>query len=257
MERRSILDVIPAAGNYFEIDCDDASTATTYAAYLAFIGEAADHTFDVGTVERAGYANPKLDISTHLNSAGQWKIVGVSRTMNNRDFTGLNVKLIVEINEGAARRARVRPAAEDHQGRDGRREVPRSHPRRVAPEDERVPDRGHRRGADAQPRVGHQLRRRRRRGAREHLAHAARRRHVLQHDGHGDDPLGRRCRHRAHPGRQVPWPQRHQGRLLWLWREKPRSTSWLDNSHRVMSYAISYRSTRGWNDGRGILGVQA
>jgi hypothetical protein len=102
MERRSILDVIPAAGNYFEIDCDDASTATTYAAYLAFIGEAADHTFDVGTVERAGYANPKLDISTHLNSAGQWKIVGVSRTMNNRDFTGLNVKLIVEINEGAA-----------------------------------------------------------------------------------------------------------------------------------------------------------
>lgn len=101
-ERETRVMVIPTANNYFEIDCDDASTFTTYATYLAAIGEAADHTFDVGTVDRAGYANPRLDISTHSTSTAQWKIVDISKSKNNRDFSGLNVKLVVEINEGAA-----------------------------------------------------------------------------------------------------------------------------------------------------------
>lgn len=48
-----------------------------------------------------------------------------------------------------------------------------------------------------------------------------------------------------------------EGRLKWFWRKKPRSTQWLTNSHQVLNYSISYRATRGWNDARGMLCVNA
>lgn len=48
-----------------------------------------------------------------------------------------------------------------------------------------------------------------------------------------------------------------EGRLRWFWRERPSSRTWVDNNHQVMNYAISYRATRGWNDPRGILCVNA
>ena len=90
---------IPAAGNYFEIDCDDAATATTYAAYLALKGELCDHRLK-SLSETDGKVWPRLDISTHATASGQWKIEQISKSMNNVDFAGANVKLIVSVFEG-------------------------------------------------------------------------------------------------------------------------------------------------------------
>lgn len=98
-ERETRLWYIPAAGNYFEVDCDDAATATTYAAYLAFQGELCDHRLKTGS-ETDGKAWPRLDISTHATANGQWKIEQISKSMNNVDFAGANVKLVVSVFEG-------------------------------------------------------------------------------------------------------------------------------------------------------------
>lgn len=98
-DRESRVWYIPAAGNYWEIDCDDAATATTYAAYLAFQGELCDHRLKSSS-ETDGKAWPRLDISTHATASGQWKIEQISKSMNNVDFAGANVKLIVSVFEG-------------------------------------------------------------------------------------------------------------------------------------------------------------
>ena len=98
-ERKSQLLVIPAEAGMWEIECDDAATATTEAAYRAFIGENCDHTLAgaSGTL-----VNPRLDISEHVATTAQWRILGISDTANNRDFSGNYVKLIVRVNEGQA-----------------------------------------------------------------------------------------------------------------------------------------------------------
>lgn len=97
--RRTWVHVIPTEKAYWEIDVDDAVTATTFADYVAFIGENADH---VLTLSSDGLSvNPRLDISGHATSATLgWRIVGVSRTKYNKDFAGAYVKLIVQANEG-------------------------------------------------------------------------------------------------------------------------------------------------------------
>jgi hypothetical protein len=102
-ERETRVWYYPAAGNLFEIDCDDASTAATYAAYLALRGELCDHRLSATTATADGKAKPLLDISTHVApaSSAQWKIEDISKTMNNVDFAGLYVKLIVSVYEGA------------------------------------------------------------------------------------------------------------------------------------------------------------
>ncbi len=94
--RQSKIGYLPVAEYYWEIDCDDAVTATTYAAYLALIGTACDHVLTTGSEPKS---NVMLDISTTSTSDGQWKIVGISDTVMNQDFSGNYVKLIVEINE--------------------------------------------------------------------------------------------------------------------------------------------------------------
>lgn len=48
-----------------------------------------------------------------------------------------------------------------------------------------------------------------------------------------------------------------EGKLTWYWNERPKSRQWVTNSHMVLNYAIYYLATRGWNDARGILGVNA
>ncbi len=98
LERQLKILVIPLApGMQFEIDVDDIVTATTEAGYQAFIGENCQHQL-TGAVG-AAHAFPKLDISTHANTATfPWRIVGISKTFENIDFSGANVKLIVEAN---------------------------------------------------------------------------------------------------------------------------------------------------------------
>jgi hypothetical protein len=87
--------VIPAADIVFEADCDEATTATTEAAYLAFVGENVDTIY----VPSGGKGNPRLDISTHVATTAQWRIVEISKTRNNQDFSGNYVKLCVVVNE--------------------------------------------------------------------------------------------------------------------------------------------------------------
>lgn len=99
-ENRSKVLVVPFGRNYWEIDCDDASTATTFAAYRALVGENAEFTFsrDATDADRPK-ANPLLDISTHNTTTQAMRIVDVSHTALNQDYSGLYVKLIVQVNE--------------------------------------------------------------------------------------------------------------------------------------------------------------
>lgn len=95
-ERQSFIQIIPVMGNRFEADCDDATTATTEAAYLAFIGENVDHRLTTASEPKT---NVMLDISTHATTTAQWRIVDISQNRANVDFSGAFVKLIVECNE--------------------------------------------------------------------------------------------------------------------------------------------------------------
>lgn len=96
--RRSMVGVVPASAGYWEIDVDDATTATTKAAYVALLGSNCDHAVPGNTSETS--ADPKLDISTtNTTQDNTWRVVDISSTMANKDFSGANVKLIVAIND--------------------------------------------------------------------------------------------------------------------------------------------------------------
>ena len=101
-ETTSKLIVAPFGDNIWEIDVDDATTATTLAAYRAFVGENADFVYSPDTTNSdRPRANPVLDISTHATTAAlHFRIVGVSKTRENADFSGANVKLLVQLNQG-------------------------------------------------------------------------------------------------------------------------------------------------------------
>ena len=97
LERQSKLLVVPVESGVWEIDCDDAVTATTQAAYQAYIGENANHIHD--TTATNTRPTPRLDISTHnTTSTLVWNIVGISKTQDNQDFSGNYVKLLVQAN---------------------------------------------------------------------------------------------------------------------------------------------------------------
>jgi hypothetical protein len=94
LERQSFVGIILCVGNIFEVVCDDAVTATTQAAYTAFIGENTD--ISINQVSGSTLATPKLDISLHETGGATkvWRIVGLSKTPN-IDYSGANVPLLV------------------------------------------------------------------------------------------------------------------------------------------------------------------
>lgn len=97
LERQSKVLVVPVGWGLWDVDVDDATTATTLAAYQLFIGENADHILT--GVSGQVRAFPKLDISGHgTSNALHWRIVRVSPTQENQDFSGANVKLTVAAN---------------------------------------------------------------------------------------------------------------------------------------------------------------
>jgi hypothetical protein len=102
-ERRSFVYVVPAHWGLWEIDVDDKVTATTLATYRALINENTEHTVPGGTatgVAPTDSADPYLDISLHAVTATLgWRIMDVSETLDNIDFSGSYVKLIVAVNE--------------------------------------------------------------------------------------------------------------------------------------------------------------
>jgi len=98
LERQSTVLVVPMGENQlWEIDADDSTTATTEAAYQAFIGEHTDIRHD--TTSTNTRATPRLDISAHnTTSTLVWNIRGISPTLDNQDFSGNYVKLLVSPN---------------------------------------------------------------------------------------------------------------------------------------------------------------
>jgi len=96
-ERRSKVLVWPVEAFIWEVDVDDATTATTYAGYIAFIGENLNHV----CVRSGTKATPKIDISTHATTEDlDWRVEGISPSLYNKDFSGANVKILVSCNDG-------------------------------------------------------------------------------------------------------------------------------------------------------------
>ena len=100
IERISQVLVVPASAGIWEIDVDDNVTATTQAAYQAFIGENCDHRNTPNDAQLQ--VNPLLNIASHNPATATlaWRIRGISSNFQNQDFSGTFVKLLVSINKG-------------------------------------------------------------------------------------------------------------------------------------------------------------
>lgn len=94
--RESRVEVIPVANQVFEVDCDDASTATTYAAYVTLIENNADFSWNRDSNTLLG--NPRLDISDNKTATAQCRILDVM-SPSMQDFTGNYVKVEVTFTE--------------------------------------------------------------------------------------------------------------------------------------------------------------
>lgn len=100
IDRQSRVLVVPVSQGFWEADCDDNVSATTFQAYQAFVGENVDVKQTVQPTLLQ--ANPMIDISTHaVTSTLQWRIAGISQNLSNQDFSGQYVKLVININKGA------------------------------------------------------------------------------------------------------------------------------------------------------------
>lgn len=92
----SIVYCIPISSAVWEVDVDENTTATTEPAYRDMIGENVDH---INTNSPTDRLNPKLDISSNATTATlSMRIVGISTSLENADFTGTGVKLYVRAN---------------------------------------------------------------------------------------------------------------------------------------------------------------
>lgn len=97
IDRQTKVLVLPVQGRLWEVDVDDAVTATTLAGYQAFIGENVNTIYS--GVAATGKASPRVDISLHATTnTFQWNIMDVSPSMMNQDFAGANVKIVVQCN---------------------------------------------------------------------------------------------------------------------------------------------------------------
>jgi hypothetical protein len=95
IDRQTQVLVRLAQGTLWEVDVDDAVSATTLAGYQAFIGENVNIIYSASAT--TGKASPKVDISGHATTnTFQCNIVDVSPSLMNQDFAGANVKLIVQ-----------------------------------------------------------------------------------------------------------------------------------------------------------------
>ncbi len=93
-ERQSFVYAMPAQRVIFEADCDDATSITTYANYLAAVGENVDIVIGDGTSN--ALADPLLDISTHaVTNTLTMRIHGISELNPFMDPAGTFFKLLV------------------------------------------------------------------------------------------------------------------------------------------------------------------
>lgn len=96
-ERASQVWVVPAVGAVFEGDVDDNVTFTTEIGYKTAIGKNVDISLNSASGDIHAY--PKLKIATvATTNTLQARILGVSDTVFNQDFSGKNVKLLFTFN---------------------------------------------------------------------------------------------------------------------------------------------------------------
>jgi hypothetical protein len=94
------IGILPFGRDIWEIDHNGASL-TTEAQYRALAEANANLIYvrDTANPDRPK-AGPALDISAAGAATAHFRIFGVSKTQENQDFTGLNVKLLVQLNQG-------------------------------------------------------------------------------------------------------------------------------------------------------------
>jgi hypothetical protein len=103
LQRQSRVYYIPIESCIWAAQCDDAVTFTTEATYQAAIGE--NVTLVNTGASGENRAKPKLDISEHATTnTHPFKIVGLSQTAGNQDYSGANVELYVISNGTIASR---------------------------------------------------------------------------------------------------------------------------------------------------------
>lgn len=99
-ERETTVLVIPFDDAVFEIDCDDATSATTFAAYRTLVGNNGDLvTTGNATTGKASYMLDISDVVANTTTSAQLRVLDISPTMANQDFSGNYVKLLVVANE--------------------------------------------------------------------------------------------------------------------------------------------------------------
>lgn len=98
LERTSVLRVISAADAVFEADADDGVTAITEATFRSYIGENCDITATAGSTT-TGQSGHCIDISTHVPTTAQCRILGIASYPGGQDFTSSRVKLDVKFHE--------------------------------------------------------------------------------------------------------------------------------------------------------------
>lgn len=98
LARQHFVYVLPAIGYEFEVDVDDGVTATTESAYKQFIGENVNLSYAAAAFNSGTGAFPRLAIAGHaVTNTFQFRIVDLAEEVN-IDYSGLNVKLIVQVN---------------------------------------------------------------------------------------------------------------------------------------------------------------
>lgn len=92
--------ILPFGRDLWEIDHRNGAL-TTEAAYKAISEHNADlvYTRDITNPDRPR-ANPQLDLTSTGSATAHFRIFGVSKSCENVDFSGANVKLLVQLNEG-------------------------------------------------------------------------------------------------------------------------------------------------------------
>lgn len=98
LSRQDFLIVTPAAAYDWEVDVDDAVTATTEATYKALIGHNVNISYTAAAFNGGTGAFPRLAIAGNGTGATlQCEIIDIAEEVN-LDFSGANMKLIVRIN---------------------------------------------------------------------------------------------------------------------------------------------------------------
>lgn len=96
LTRQTKVAVVPIDQGYWEIDVDDNTTATTLAGYQAFVNENVNHILKTGSEP---LADPMLHITGHATTNTLlFRIANISNSVENKDFSGKYVKLIVKAN---------------------------------------------------------------------------------------------------------------------------------------------------------------